>query len=408
MKIRLCCLHQEEWRCPSQIQNWLLCFPRPLRASDCTGGLRLLPNAQGWTIGSWGRRPIVRQSPPVSFFPEVHKVVTRSWRAPFLPRPSEPSLETGLVPPPSSPPSTVGWPKGMWRSPQSSVLLPCSSARKAQLPGGVIHAFCPGPASSRFDISCPGGPLLSPPHRRLQLLHLLVAEGRPPAVSTSAPARPQIQFTWHPPNKFRGVQFTSVLNKVAPVLRAEVAVLLAKEDRAGPSSQDEIRVLQPLLHRTQERRWVTTNLGPARSEQGPSQASIQDVDTETHLSMHPSFRLVCSNRLKDIYIHVSNLHRHRPFLRFAFEERAYQYKALRFGLSLSPRDFTKVVEAALVPLREASIRILNYLDDWLILAQTRVLLCEHRDTVLSHLSRLGLQVNWEKSKLSPTQTISLF
>ncbi len=53
--------------------------------------------------------------------------------------------------------------------------------------------------------------------------------GRPPAVSTSAPARPQIQFTWHPPNKFRGVQFTSVLNKVAPVLRAEVAVLLAKE-----------------------------------------------------------------------------------------------------------------------------------------------------------------------------------
>ncbi len=26
--------------------------------SGCTGGLRLLPSAQGWTIGSWGRRPI--------------------------------------------------------------------------------------------------------------------------------------------------------------------------------------------------------------------------------------------------------------------------------------------------------------------------------------------------------------
>ncbi len=66
--------------------------------------------------------------------------------------------------------------------------------------------------------------------------------------------------------------------------------------RAGPSSQDEVRVLQPLLHRTQERRWVTTNLGPAHSEPGPSQAPIQDVDAETHLSMHPSFRSVCSNR----------------------------------------------------------------------------------------------------------------
>ncbi len=110
--------------------------------------------------------------------------------------------------------------------------------------------------------------------------------------------------------------------------------------------------------------------------------------------------------LKDAYFHVSILPRHRPFLRFAFEGRAYQYKALPFGLSLSPRVFTKVVEAALVPLREAGIRILNYLDDWLILAQSRALLCEHRDMVLSHLSRLGLQVNREKSKLSPTQRIS--
>ncbi len=58
MTIQLRCLRQEEWPCPSQIQNWLLCFPGPLRASGCTGDLRLLPSAQGWTIVSWGRRPI--------------------------------------------------------------------------------------------------------------------------------------------------------------------------------------------------------------------------------------------------------------------------------------------------------------------------------------------------------------
>ncbi len=104
--------------------------------------------------------------------------------------------------------------------------------------------------------------------------------------------------------------------------------------------------------------------------------------------------------LKDAYFHVSILLRHRPFLRFAFEGRAYQYKVLPFGLSLSPRVFTKVAEAALVPLREQGVRILNYLDDWLILAQSQDQLCEHRDMVLSHLSQLGLQVNWEKSKLS--------
>ncbi len=57
---------------------------------------------------------------------------------------------------------------------------------------------------------------------------------------------------------------------------------------AGPSSRDEVGVLQPLLHRTQERRWVTTNLGHA--------CPVQDVDAETHFSMHLSSRLVRSDR----------------------------------------------------------------------------------------------------------------
>ncbi len=110
--------------------------------------------------------------------------------------------------------------------------------------------------------------------------------------------------------------------------------------------------------------------------------------------------------LKDPYFHVSIFPRHRSVLRFAFEGRAYKYRVLPFGLSLSPRGFTKVAKAALVPLREQGVRILNYLDDWLILAQSQDQLCEHRDWVLSHLSRLGLRVNWEKSKLSPMQRIS--
>ncbi|KAI2646886.1 ORF V: Enzymatic polyprotein [Labeo rohita] len=110
--------------------------------------------------------------------------------------------------------------------------------------------------------------------------------------------------------------------------------------------------------------------------------------------------------LKDAYFHVSILPRHRPFLRFAFEGRAYQYKVLPFGLSLSPRVFTKVAEAALSALWQTGIRILNYLDDWLLIAHSRDLLCEQRDLVLRHLSHLGLQVNREKSKLSLVQRIS--
>ncbi len=82
-----------------------------------------------------------------------------------------------------------------------------------------------------------------------------------------------------------------------------------------------------------------------------------------------------------------------------FEGRAYQYKVLPFGLSLLPRVFTKVMEVALVPLRKRGMRVLNYLDDWLILAKSHEQLCAHRDLVLRHLSQLGLWVNWEKSNL---------
>ncbi len=177
-------------------------------------------------------------------------------------------------------------------------------------------------------------------------------------------------------------------------------------DRAGPSSRYEVGVLQPLLHCTQEKRWVKTNLGSARFEPGPSQAPVQNAHTETHLWVRPSPRLVCSDRPEGRVLPCVDPSAPQAIPAVCVRRTAYQYKVLPFGLSLSPRVFTKVAEAALVPLREQGVRILNYLDDWLILAQSQDQLCEHRDMVLSHLSQLGLQVNWEKSKLSPVQRIS--
>ncbi|KAI2647549.1 Transposon Ty3-G Gag-Pol polyprotein [Labeo rohita] len=107
--------------------------------------------------------------------------------------------------------------------------------------------------------------------------------------------------------------------------------------------------------------------------------------------------------LKDAYFHVSILPQHRKFLRFAFRGKAYQYRVLPFGLALSPRTFTKCVDAALAPLRLQGIRILNYIDDWLILAQSEQLAAQHRDVVLAHMKELGLRLNAKKSVLSPLQ-----
>ncbi len=215
-----------------------------------------------------------------------------------------------------------------------------------------------------------------------------------------------IQFARRP-TKFRGIRFTSVKAADAPVLRAEIAVLLAKDAiEPVPPADMGSGLFSPYF------------IVPKK---GGGLRPILDLRVLNRALHKLPFKMLTQKRifgcvrpldwfaaidLKDAYFHVSILPRHRPFLRFAFEGRAYQYKVLPFGLSLSPRVFTKVVEAALIPLREQGVRILNYLDDWLILAQSRRQLFAHRDLVLKHLSLLGLRVNWEKSKLVPTQRIS--
>ncbi len=110
--------------------------------------------------------------------------------------------------------------------------------------------------------------------------------------------------------------------------------------------------------------------------------------------------------LKDVYFHIQIAPHHRRFLRFAFEGTEYQYSVLPFGLALAPRTFSKCVDAALSPLRASGMRILNYLDDWLILAQSRDTLLSHIDSLLIHLESLGLCVNRRKSILAPSQSIT--
>ncbi|KAL0147254.1 hypothetical protein M9458_057440 [Cirrhinus mrigala] len=191
------------------------------------------------------------------------------------------------------------------------------------------------------------------------------------------------RFAHHTP-KFRGVHFTSVEAADAPVLSAEIATLLAKDaiQPAPPADMKagfyslyfvvpmkggglrpilDLRVLNQALHRL------------------PFKMLTQK---HTFRCVHPQDRFAATD-LKDMYFHASIFPCHRPFLRFTFKGQACQHKVLPFGLSLSPCVSTEVTEAALVPLRDKGIRTLNYLDDWLILAQSQDQLCEHRDLVLT-------------------------
>ncbi len=192
-----------------------------------------------------------------------------------------------------------------------------------------------------------------------------------------------------PTTHFTSSQESTVVRN-ASVLRKEIAVLLAKDaiepvppaerrqgfystyfivpkKRGGLRPILDLRVLNRALHKLPFKMWTRRRIIKC----------IQPQDWFAAID------------LKDAYFHVSIHLRHRPFRRFAFEGRAWQYRVLPFGLSLSPRVFTKVVEGALTSLREVSVRILNYLDDWLILAQCREQLGDPRDLVLRPVEASG-------------------
>lgn len=101
--------------------------------------------------------------------------------------------------------------------------------------------------------------------------------------------------------------------------------------------------------------------------------------------------------LKDAYFH------HQPFLRFAFQGHHYHFRVLPSGLSLSPRVFTRCVAAALAPLQAGGMKVLPYLDDWLVCAPSRAQVVQDTARLLTHVARLGLVVNVAKSRLVPTQ-----
>ncbi len=215
-----------------------------------------------------------------------------------------------------------------------------------------------------------------------------------------------LQFARRPP-RFSGVVSTSVQGENARVLRSEVMTLLEK---------GAIEMVPPALS---ESGFYSRYFLVPKKDGGLR--PILDLRRLNHALMRRPFRMImlkqilsqirtgdwfCSLDLKDAYFHIQITPHHRRFLRFAFEGVAYQYTVLPFGLSLVPRTFSKCMDAALSPLRQMGIRILNYLDDWLILAQSEVELLSHRTLILSHLERLGLRVNFAKSALSPSQRVS--
>ena len=107
--------------------------------------------------------------------------------------------------------------------------------------------------------------------------------------------------------------------------------------------------------------------------------------------------------LKDAYFQIPIHPESRKYLRFVFAGTVYQFRALCFGLSTAPQVFTRVFTQVGRWLRLLNIRVLLYLDDWLVLDQTRSKILRDVDVILRLSQELGFLVNLEKSSLLPSR-----
>ena len=109
--------------------------------------------------------------------------------------------------------------------------------------------------------------------------------------------------------------------------------------------------------------------------------------------------------LKDAYftipIHTSN----RPVLRFSVRDCHYQFTCLPFGLSSAPWVFTKTLKPVTTLLRELGVRLVIYIDDILVMAETPEMARDHTLGLIYLLENLGFIVHPEKTQSTPTQEI---
>ena len=111
---------------------------------------------------------------------------------------------------------------------------------------------------------------------------------------------------------------------------------------------------------------------------------------------------LASINLKDAYFQIPVHQSSRKLLRSQSEGTVYQFKALCFGLSTAPQVFTKVFAAVSAWAHCHGIRLLRYLDDFLVLASSEVEAKKNVQDLLSVCRSLRIVIK-KKSDLIPSQ-----
>ena len=105
---------------------------------------------------------------------------------------------------------------------------------------------------------------------------------------------------------------------------------------------------------------------------------------------------VTSKDYKDAYFHIPIQEQSRKYLRFHVQGRTYQFKAIPFGLSTAPLEFTVVTKEVKLMAIHRGIGIHQYLDDWLVRATSHQVCLQHTEDLVKICQEPGWLVYLEK------------
>ena len=134
---------------------------------------------------------------------------------------------------------------------------------------------------------------------------------------------------------------------------------------------------------------------------------VQKGNTRVHQDISDSRGMGVVNRLS----RRLPSHSHPPKLkevpgRFCHGSQVFQFTSLPFRLATAPQVFTMLVKEVKLMALSRGIRLHQYLNDWLIRAQSQEEAQVNTQTVVDLTQSLGWIINQEKAELQPTQVFS--
>ena len=90
-----------------------------------------------------------------------------------------------------------------------------------------------------------------------------------------------------------------------------------------------------------------------------------------------------SRDFKDAYFHIPLQNQSRKYLRLHVQGKTYQFKALPFGLSTAPLEFTVMTKEVNLMALQKGIGIHHYLEDWLVQARSHQTCLQHTQTLVA-------------------------